>query len=100
GADEVVREVLHATRSAADVTWWALVPNSRGVDLARRAGIEHLTVTISASEGYSRKNVNRSTEEAIAALADIASAAAGVAAIDVVVSCAFGSPFDDVEDPE
>jgi hydroxymethylglutaryl-CoA lyase len=55
--------------------------------------------TISASEGYSRKNVQRSTAEAVAALADIAAAADGVAAIDVIVSCAFGSPFHDVTDP-
>ena len=81
------------------VTWWALVPNARGVELARAAGVDHLTVTISASEGYSIKNVGRSTDDAIASLSEIASAAEGVAAIDVIVSCAFGSPFHDVTDP-
>src|SRR5690606_36784609 len=81
------------------VTWWAMVPNGRGVDLARHAGVDHLTVTISASDGYSRKNFRRSTAEAVDALAEIATAADGVAAIDVIVSCAFGSPFDDVIDP-
>lgn len=81
------------------VTWWALVPNARGVELARSAGVDHLTVTISASEGYSVKNVGRSTDEAIASLSEIGSAADGVAAIDVIVSCAFGSPFHDVADP-
>jgi hydroxymethylglutaryl-CoA lyase len=81
------------------VTWWALVPNARGVELARQAGVTHLTVTISASEGYSRKNVGRSTDEAIEALTSIAAAAAGVDAVDVIVSCAFGSPFHDVTDP-
>lgn len=81
------------------VTWWALVPNARGVELARAAGVDHLTVTISASEGYSIKNVGRSIDDAIASLSEIASAAEGVAAIDVIVSCAFGSPFHDVTDP-
>jgi hydroxymethylglutaryl-CoA lyase len=94
-AGAVVAEVA----GQADVIWWALVPNARGVELARQSGVGHLTVTISASEGYSRKNVGRSTTEAVAALADIAAAAAGVDAIDVVVSCAFGSPFHDVSDP-
>lgn len=95
GADTVMRTVL----ARAEVTWWALVPNARGVELARRAGAAHLTVTISASEGYSMRNVRRSTADAVAGLADIAATATGATAIDVVVSCAFGSPFDDVRDP-
>jgi hydroxymethylglutaryl-CoA lyase len=95
-ASEVMRDVA----DVADVVWWALVPNARGAQLARQAGVEHLTVTISASEGYSQKNVGRSTVEAIAGLAEIAEAATGVAAIDVIVSCAFGSPFGDVADAE
>jgi hydroxymethylglutaryl-CoA lyase len=91
--------VVHALPASDDVTWWALVPNARGVELARAAGVDHLTVTISASEGYSLKNVGRSTDDAIESLSEIASAADGVEAVDVIVSCAFGSPFHDVTDP-
>ena len=91
--------VMAAVAERADATWWALVPNARGVELARQAGVDHLTVTISASEGYSEKNVGRSTGDAVEALAEIATAASGVTAIDVIVSCAFGSPFHDVTDP-
>lgn len=91
--------VMALVAERTDVTWWALVPNAHGVELARRAGVDHLTVTISASEGYSQKNVRRSTAEAVDALAEIAVAATGAAAIDVIVSCAFGSPFHDVTDP-
>ncbi len=39
--------------------------------------------------------MNRTTEQAIAALADVVAAAEG-AELDAVVSCAFGSPFEDV----
>lgn len=81
------------------VTWWALVPNARGAELALAAGVRHVTVTISASDGYSRKNVGRSTDEAVAALAEIGTAVGDQAELDVVVSCAFGSPFDDVAGP-
>lgn len=93
--------------------WWALVPNRRGVELALAAGFEAITVTVSASDAYSRKNLHRGTAEALAALGDIVSAAAGPAStgdagttdaagpaiVDIVVSCAFGSPFDDVTSP-
>ncbi|MFZ8998103.1 MAG: hydroxymethylglutaryl-CoA lyase [Ilumatobacteraceae bacterium] len=92
-------EVMAIVAERVDVTWWGLVPNARGVELARQAGVDHLTVTISASEGYSLKNVGRTTADAIASLTEIAAAAAGVTAIDVIVSCAFGSPFHDVGGP-
>jgi hydroxymethylglutaryl-CoA lyase len=92
-------EVMAIVAERVDVTWWGLVPNARGVDLARQAGVDHLTVTISASEAYSLKNVGRTTADAIESLTEIAAAAAGVSAIDVIVSCAFGSPFHDVDDP-
>ena len=51
------------------VTWWALVPNAKGAELALAAGMRHLTVTVSASEGYSQKNVGRSTDDAVDGLA-------------------------------
>lgn len=91
-------EVMASLPPSGRTVWWALVPNARGAELARAAGVDHLTVTVSASEGYSLKNVGRTTDDAVASLADIAAAARGAAAIDVIVSCAFGSPFADVVD--
>ncbi len=93
-------DVIAALPRRDDVTWWALVPNGRGAELALTAGVGHITVTISASEGYSVKNVGRSTAEAIDGLGEIALTVGDRAALDVVVSCAFGSPFDDVADPD
>ena len=100
-----VPAMAHATEVFAGldrrrgVTWWALVPNRRGVQLARAAGCNALTVTISASDAYSHKNLGRSTEESLRGLAGIVEAA-GAARLDVVVSCAFGSPFGDVTETE
>lgn len=91
------REMWDRLSERDDTRWWALVPNGRGAQVARDAGVERLTVTISSSEQYSQKNVGRSTAAAIAGLAEIASEADG-ATIDVVVSCVFGSPFHDVVD--
>jgi len=78
-----------------EVTWWVLVPNRKGAELARSAGATHLTVTVSASTAYSEKNVGVPTGAAIAGLVTITEAADD-AELDVVVSCAFGSPFADV----
>jgi hydroxymethylglutaryl-CoA lyase len=81
-----------------DVRWWALVPNRKGAELARNAGVTALTVTVSASPAYSVKNVGMDVETSLTRLADVVGAGAG-ALLDVVVSCAFGSPFDDVSGP-
>src|SRR4051794_40055556 len=37
---------------------WALVPNAKGAELATAAGVDHLTITVSASAAYSEKNVH------------------------------------------
>lgn len=73
---------------------WVLVPNLRGAQMATDAGVGHLTVTVSASPAYSAKNVGMSVADSIAEVARIR-AAAPDAVVDIVVSCAFGSPFDD-----
>jgi hydroxymethylglutaryl-CoA lyase len=92
-------EVLAALDDAAtSATWWVLVPNRRGAELALAAGATHITVTVSASDAYSRKNVGKPTDEAVAELRTIASVVGDRAVLDIVVSCAFGSPFDDVVD--
>jgi hydroxymethylglutaryl-CoA lyase len=90
--------VFAALPHRSDATWWALVPNARGAELALEAGATHLTVTISASDAYSRKNVGRSTDEALGALTSIAATVGPDAVVDAVISCAFGSPFADVTD--
>ena len=89
-------DVVAALDDPGDARWWALVPNVRGAELALASGIRHLTVTVSASEGYSAKNVGMSVAESLGQLAVIRAAAAPPVRVDAVVSCCFGSPFDDV----
>jgi len=84
-------EVVAGLPRADGVTWWALVPNVKGAQLAEQAGIDHLTMTVSASETYSRRNVGMSTQESLAAAVEIAGMAPTV---DVVISAAFGSPYE------
>ena len=48
------------------VRYTALVPNAAGLDRALASGVRDIAVFASASESYSRKNLNRSRDEAIA----------------------------------
>ena len=90
GAAEVFAAIPHSSNAR----FWALVPNVKGAELAVDAGVEALTVTVSASEQYSQANVHRSVEESVAGVADIV-AVAGDRPVDTVISCAFGSPYDE-----
>jgi hydroxymethylglutaryl-CoA lyase len=91
-------EVLSALESERSTAWWSLVPNEYGAELALAAGARHLSATVSASEGYSEKNVGMAVTAALAELGRIRQrATAGGADVDAVVSCCFGSPFGDVD---
>ena len=81
------------------VTYWALVPNLRGAEMAIDAGVDGLTVTVSASEAYSEKNVHMSVDQSVAEAARIAELAGGAVPVDAVISCAFGSPYEGDLDP-
>jgi hydroxymethylglutaryl-CoA lyase len=91
GGGDVAAAVLPELPEGA--TAWALVPNVKGAELATAAGVDHLTITVSASAAYSAKNVHMTIEEALAQVEAIRGAAPG-AVLDEVISCAFGSPFD------
>ena len=90
GGADVVAAVLADVPDGA--TAWALVPNVKGAELATAAGVDHLTITVSASPAYSEKNVHMTLDEARAQVEAIR-AAAPAAVLDEVISCAFGSPF-------
>jgi hydroxymethylglutaryl-CoA lyase len=92
-AMEGAAKVLAALQRAPGVVYVALVPNVRGAELAVEAGVDALSVTVSASEGYSERNVRMSVEDSLAQVGAIR-AAAGDLPIDTVISCAFGSPYE------
>ncbi len=92
-------DVVAALGRPEGVLLAALVPNRRGAEAALEAGVDELTVTISASEAYNQRNVRRTVAESEAEVAAICSLAAQAGVlVDVVVSCAFGSPYEgDIE---
>jgi hydroxymethylglutaryl-CoA lyase len=91
GAGDVVAALPAAPPG---VTYVALVPNRRGAELALDAGLAALTLTVSASETYSRRNVGMSVDESLAQVAAVRSVVGPAVALDVVISCAFGSPYE------
>jgi hydroxymethylglutaryl-CoA lyase len=86
-------EVLAGAPRLTDLRYSALVPNVSGTELALAAEVDELTVTISLSETYNRRNVRMSIDDSASGIAKIC-ALAGPTPVDAVLSCAFGSPYE------
>ena len=92
-------DVLAAVPRYEGVTYVALVPNVKGAELALEAGVEALTLTVSASEAYSQRNVGMSVDESLGQVAAVRAVVGDGMPLDTVVSCAFGSPYEGDIDP-
>jgi hydroxymethylglutaryl-CoA lyase len=78
-----------------------LVPNLRGYQRAVAAGATKVVVNVGATDGFNRKNLNRTVEETLAEISGICKAAAADRA-EVVgsLSVAWGCPYDGPVAPE
>jgi len=91
GSDEVLRGVNHHRDSEFHV----LVPNEKGYDAARAAGARVIAVFGSASEGFSRANINCSVADSIERFKPvIARARADGIKVRGYISCVLGCPYD------
>ncbi len=90
-------DVLARIRRAPGVRYAALTPNMKGYEGARAAGADEVAIFASASEGFSRANLNCSIAESLALFAPVAAAAHadGVPLrgyVSVVTDCPFDGP--------
>jgi hydroxymethylglutaryl-CoA lyase len=91
GSDEVLRRVNHHPDSEFHV----LVPNEKGYEAARAAGANVIAVFGSASEGFSRANINCSVAESIERFKPVIARARGDGVrVRGYISCVLGCPFD------
>lgn len=88
-------DVAAALRDLDDVTLVGLVPNARGARDAVAARVDALTCTISASAVYNERNVGMTIARSLSEIEQVSAITrdAGIE-LDVVVSCAFGSPYE------
>jgi hydroxymethylglutaryl-CoA lyase len=90
GSDEVLRASLELPGE-----FHVLVPNEKGYEAARAAGAQVIAVFASASEGFSRANINCTVAESIERFKPvIARAKADGVKVRGYVSCVLGCPFD------
>ncbi len=88
-------EVLARITRAPGVSYAALTPNMQGFGRAVEAGADEIAIFGSASEGFSRKNINCSIAKSFARFRPVAEAAhAANLRVRGYVSCVTDCPYD------
>ena len=88
-------EVMAAIRRKPETRYTALTPNLKGFAAALAAGADEVAVFASASEGFSRQNINCSVSESLARFEPVLAAASERGTpVRGYVSCITACPFD------
>jgi hydroxymethylglutaryl-CoA lyase len=78
-----------------DVSFTALVPNLKGLERAASAGLKEAAVFLSVTESHSKKNINKSVTEAVAAAREVAQGArAAGMRVRCYLSTVWGCPYE------
>jgi hydroxymethylglutaryl-CoA lyase len=94
-------QVLRGVGDLPGGEFHVLVPNEKGYEAAHAAGAKVIAVFASASEGFSRANINCSVAESIERFKPVvARARADGIRIRGYVSCVLGCPFDGEVKPQ
>jgi hydroxymethylglutaryl-CoA lyase len=86
-------DVVHQALTHKGVTVMALVPNLRGAESALKAGVQKITIPVSASAAHSMANVRKTREDMVnevRAICRLRADTAPYVAVEVGMSTAFG----------
>lgn len=94
--------LLEAVGPHPDVGISALVPNVRGAERALKAGVDEITVFLSASETHNQENVNQSVAASLENARAISALVreAGTVAASAVIATSFACPYEGPQDPQ
>jgi hydroxymethylglutaryl-CoA lyase len=88
-------ELLARVERPAGVTFSALVPNLKGLERAKAAGLSEAAIFASATETHSRKNINKSIPEALSVAGAVAKGAlAAGMRVRAYLSVVWGCPYE------
>jgi hydroxymethylglutaryl-CoA lyase len=88
-------DVLAGLHPDDGLVYGGLIPNERGYERAKAAGVGEVVLVGAATESYCRKNLNRSVDEVLAGFAPIAARGRkdGIH-VRANISTVFGDPFE------
>jgi|AGTN01.2.fsa_nt_gi Isopropylmalate/homocitrate/citramalate synthases len=96
-----VATALHPPHLSDSVTTSALVPNIKGYERFKESGLHQPAFFMSATESHSKKNINKSVDEAIDALKEVLAAAKGDGyKVRCYLSVVFECPYEGSVSPD
>jgi hydroxymethylglutaryl-CoA lyase len=103
-ADELAQALLSHSPDGLlappGVTFSALCPNARGLERARKAGLEEIAVFMSASETHNKKNINKTIDATLHAFEETVGPARALGMrVRGYVSTVWGCPYEGDIDP-
>lgn len=88
-------EVYAGIRKQPGVTYLVLVPNLKGLERARAAGVQAIALFTAASETFTKRNINATIDESLAAFTPVATQARREGMwVRGYISTAFGCPYE------
>ncbi|URE31666.1 Hydroxymethylglutaryl-CoA lyase, mitochondrial [Musa troglodytarum] len=95
------KDVMQAIHAVHGVKFPVLTPNLKGFEAAIAAGAKEVVIFASASESFSKLNINCTIEESLTRYHEVVVAAKGLAIpVRGYVSCAVGCPVEGTVPPE
>ncbi len=93
-------EVLDKIDRKPGVRYPVLVPNERGLDDALNAGVDEIAIFASATESFSKRNLNKTRDEALEMFRPVVERAIGSdLRVRGYLSMVLGDPWEGVVDP-
>jgi len=94
-------QIAEYVQSVPGVEWSGLVASPDGAKRAIATGLRTIEYVVSASDGHSQANARRSTEEAVDAVAEVASLVHDAGGkLEVIIAVSWDCPFDGPTDPQ
>ncbi|MBA0742786.1 hypothetical protein Gogos_015807 [Gossypium gossypioides] len=94
------KDVMDAIRNIQGARFPVLTPNLKGFEAAVSAGANEVAIFASASESFSKSNINCSIEDSLARFRDVVSAAREISLpVRGYVSCVVGCPVEGIVPP-
>lgn len=92
-SDKVFEGLMDWRKSNPNIVLSCLVPNLRGLEQAKEQRVGEVAIFASASEGFSKKNINCTIDESFERFSPIVEQANGIP-VRGYVSCVFACPYD------
>ncbi|XP_047145221.1 hydroxymethylglutaryl-CoA lyase, mitochondrial isoform X2 [Hydra vulgaris] len=93
--------VMTGIKRKSGVSYPALVPNMQGFYSAVKAGVKEIAIFASASEAFSKKNINCTIEESLKRFEPVCNAAIEKdIKVRGYVSCVVGCPYEGIVQPD